>query len=66
MKNDFFCHLQSSLHEKINRYLTDINRYLTDTENQLYKLLVILAKYWLSIGLYQLYQLNIGLLRFLP
>ena len=37
-------------HEKINQYLTDINRYLTDTENHFYKALVILFKYWLSIG----------------
>ena len=42
------------------------NRYLTDTENQFYKVSVILVKYRLSISLYQLYWLNIGLLRFLP
>ena len=63
-------------HEKINRCLTDINqcltdifkfnRYLTDTENQFYKISVISVKYRLSIGLYRLYRLNIGLLRFLP
>ena len=52
-----------------NQYLqnlTDINRYLTDTENQFYKISVISVKYRLSIGLYRLYRLNIGLLRFLP
>ena len=52
-----------------NRYLsnlTDINRYLTDTENQFYEVSVILVKYRLSIGLYRLYPLNIGLPRFLP
>ena len=38
-----------------------MNHYLTDTENQFYKVSVILVKYWLSIGLYQLYRLNIGL-----
>ena len=46
-----------------NQYLenlTDINQYLTDTEDQFYKILVI------YIGLYGLYRLNIGLLRFLP
>ena len=39
--------------------LTNISRYLTDTENQFYKILVVSVKY-------RLYQLNIGLLRFLP
>ena len=53
-------------HEKINQCLTDINWYLTDTENKFYKISVILDKYWLSIGLYRLYRLNIGLLKFLP
>ena len=42
-----------------------MNPYLTDTENQFYKVLVISVKYQLSIGLYWLYWLNIGLLRFL-
>ena len=42
------------------------NQYLTDTENQFYKVSIFLVKYWLSIGLYQLYWLNISLLRFLP
>ena len=52
-----------------NRYpynLTNINQYLTDTENQFYKVSVILVKYWLSIDLYRLHRLNIGLFRFLP
>ena len=52
-----------------NRYLsnlTDINQYLADAENQFYKVSVISVKYRLSIGLYWLYWLNIGLLRFLP
>ena len=44
----------------------DISQYSTDTEYQFYKVLVILVKYRLSIALYQLYQLNIDLLRFLP
>ena len=38
----------------INQCLTDINQYVTDTENQFYKISVILVKYWLSISLYQL------------
>ena len=42
------------------------NRYLTDTESQFCKVLVISVKYWISISLYELYRLNIGLLRFLP
>ena len=46
------------------KYLTNITRYLTNTENQFYKILVILVKYWLSIGLYRLYRLDIGLLIF--
>ena len=40
--------------------LTAIIRYLTDTENQFYKVLVILVKYQFSIGLCELYWLNIG------
>ena len=36
------------------------NQYLIDTQNQFYKVLVILVKYRLSICLYWLYQLNIG------
>ena len=43
-----------------------MNQYLTDTKNQFYKVLVILVKYWLSISLYWLDRLNIGLLIFLP
>ena len=43
-----------------------MNQYLTDTENQFDKVLVLSVKYRLSIGLYRLYWLNIGLLRFLP
>ena len=43
-----------------------MNQYLTDTENQFDKVLVLSVKYRLSIGLYWLYWLNIGLLRFLP
>ena len=46
--------------------LTDINRYLTDTEKRFYRVLYISVKYQLSIGLYRLYWLNIGLLRFHP
>ena len=42
------------------------NQYLIDTQNQFYKVLAILVKYRLSICLYGLYRLNIGLLRFLP
>ena len=38
--------------------LTDISRYLTDTENQFYKVSVILVKYWLSISLYWLININ--------
>ena len=53
-------------HEKINHGLTDINQCLTDIENQFYKVSITSVKYRLSIGLYRLYQLNIGLLRFLP
>ena len=34
------------------------NQYLTDAENQFYKILVILVKYWLSISLYWLYQVT--------
>ena len=44
----------------------NINQYLTDAENQLYKVLVLSVKYQLSVGLYRLYWLNIGSLRFLP
>ena len=36
---------QDNPHEKINRCLTDIHRCLTDTENQFYKILIILVKY---------------------
>ena len=39
--------------------LTNIGRYLTDTENQFYKISVLLVKY-------RLYRLNIGSPRFLP
>ena len=52
-----------------NQYLknlTDINQYLTNTENQFNKVLVKSVEYWLIIGLYQLYQLNIGLMTLLP
>ena len=52
-----------------NQYLwnlTNVNGYLTNTENLLYKVSVISVKYWLSIGLYWLYWLNIGLLKFVP
>ena len=45
--------------------LTNINQYLTTTGNQFYKVLVASVIYRLSIGLYQLYRLNISLLRFL-
>ena len=45
--------------------LTNINQYLTTTGNQFYKVLVTSVIYRLSIGLYQLYRLNISLLRFL-
>ena len=41
-----------------NQYLlnlTNINQYLTNTENQFYKVSLILVKYRLSIGLYWLY-----------
>ena len=34
------------------------NQYLTDAENQFYKILVILVKYWLSISLYWLYRVT--------
>lgn len=40
-----------------------MNQYLTGIENQFYKLLVKLVKYWLGIGLW---RLNIDLLIFLP
>ena len=46
--------------------LTNVNQYLTDTENQFYKASFIWVKYWLSVGLYWLYQLNIGLPTSLP
>ena len=59
----FLCYIP---HEKINQCLTDIKQYLTSTENQFYKVSVILAKHQLCIGLYQLYQLIISLLKFLP
>ena len=52
----------------LNQYfanLTNNNQYLTDTENQFYKVSVILVKYWLSISLYRLYWLNISLFNFL-
>ena len=62
----FFSLAENNPHEKINQCLTDINQCLTDTEYQFSKELVTLVKYWLSIGLYWLYQLNIGLLKFLP
>ena len=69
----YFKESQRSPHEKINQCLTDIyqclttdlNQCLTDTENQFYRESVSAVKYWLIIGLYQLRQLNIGLLRFL-
>ena len=44
----------------------NINQYLIDAENQLYKVLVLSVKYQLSVGLYRLYWLNTGSLRFLP
>ena len=44
----------------------DINFCHQYTENQFYKILAISVKFQLSIGLYWLYWLNIGLLRFLP
>ena len=53
----------SSPQEIINRCLTNMNQYLTGIENQFYKLLVKLVKYWLGIGLW---RLNIDLLIFLP
>ena len=68
----------NSPHEKIKQCLTDFNRcltdinltninqYFTDTENHFYRVSVISVKYQLSVGLYRLYRLNIGLLRFLP
>ena len=34
------------------------NQYLTEAENQFYKILVILVKYWLSISLYWLYRVT--------
>ena len=34
-----------------------MNRYLTDTENQFYKILVILVKYRLNIGLCRFTQI---------
>ena len=34
------------------------NQYLTDAENQFYKILVILVKYWLSISLYWFYRVT--------
>ena len=61
----YFKESQRSPHEKINQCLTDIYQCLTDTENQFYRESVSAVKYWLIIGLYQLCQLNIGLLRFL-
>ena len=35
-----------------------LNQYLTEAENQFYKILVILVKYWLSISLYWLYRVT--------
>ena len=65
-------------YEKINQCLTNINRRLTNifnislilnsdikTDIQFYKVSVISVKYRLSIGLYRLYRLNIGLLSLL-
>ena len=53
-----------------NKYfqnLANIKQYLTNTENQFYKVSVILVKHQLSIGLYRLYWLFIiSLLEFLP
>ena len=46
----------------IFKNLTNINQYLTDTENQFYKISVVLVKYCLSIGLYWRYGLNIDLI----
>ena len=34
------------------------NQYLTEAENQFYKILVILVKYWLSISFYWLYRVT--------
>ena len=50
-------------HEKINQCLTDINQYIPNIENQFYK---VLLEYQLSVCLYQLHWLNIGLYRSLP
>ena len=66
LKGSRYARANSCPHEKINRCLTDINRCLTNTENQFYKVSAILVKYWLSIGLYRLYPLNVSLLIFLP
>ena len=52
--------------KKINWSLTNINRYLTDIENHFVKNRWYQLSIGLSIGLYQLYWLNICLLRFLP